>query len=69
MIRKKMAAILNSVHLEKASAAASNVDLNISVDFTPRLLKSNIWMICKKSIFSLKLFLPRLIRLISLIDN
>ena len=46
-------------------AAASRFELNISVTIGPRLSKSKIWHLCKKSIFLLIFFSPRLIRLIS----
>ena len=52
-----------------AAAASSRFTLNNSVDIGPRLLKSKIWILCKKSIFFFVFFSSRLIRLNSLIDN
>ena len=58
-----------AVSAAAAAAAASRFGLNISVTIGPRLSKSKIWNLCKKSIFLLIFFSPRLIRLIRLISN
>ena len=52
-----------------AAAAAPRFWLNISVAIDPRLLKSKIWNLCKKSIFLFIFCSPGPIRLIVLINN
>ena len=52
-----------------AAAAAPRFWLNISVAIDPRLLKSKIWNLCKKSIFLFIFCSPGPIRLIMLINN